>query len=45
MTLEHANRQSRKGWQEIIGASKGQRLDAEAARLGAEWRAKENKRK
>jgi len=35
----------RDAWKQIIGISKGQRLDREAARLGAEWRAKENKRK
>jgi hypothetical protein len=35
----------RPAWKQIIGASKGQRLDREAARLGAKWRAKENKRK
>ena len=35
----------RDAWKQIIGISKGQRLDREAARLGAEWRVKENKRK
>jgi len=35
----------RDAWKRIIGTSKGQRLDGEAARLGAEWRAKANKRK
>lgn len=35
----------RDAWKQIIGTSKGQGLDREAARLGAEWRAKENKRK
>jgi len=35
----------RDAWKQIIGISKGQPLDREAARLGAEWRAKENKRK
>jgi hypothetical protein len=38
-------RRSRDAWKQIIGASKGQRLDREAARLGAQWRADENKRK
>src|SRR5438874_8644236 len=32
----------RDAWKQIIGISKGQRLDREAARLGAEWRGKEN---
>jgi hypothetical protein len=35
----------RGGWKQIIGISKGHALDREAARLGAGWRAKENKRK
>src|SRR5207244_11025975 len=35
----------RDAWKQIIGISKGQPLDREAARLGAEWRAKENKRR
>ena len=35
----------RDAWKQIIGISKGQSLDRAAARLGAEWRAKENKRK
>ena len=35
----------RDAWKKIIGSSKEQPLDREAARLGAEWRAKENKRK
>ena len=35
----------RDGWKQIVGISKGQTLDRQAARLGAEWRAKENKRK
>ena len=34
----------RDAWKQIIGISKGQPLDREVARLGAEWRAKENKR-
>ena len=38
-------RRSRERWKQIIGISKGQRLDREAARLGAEWRMKENRRK
>ncbi len=33
------------GWKAIIGTSKGDALDREAAALGAAWRAKENKRK
>ena len=32
-------------WREIIGTSKGDELDREAARLGAEYRAKQNRRK
>jgi hypothetical protein len=36
---------SRDRWKQIVGSSKGQSLDHEAARLGAQWRAKENKRK
>ncbi len=36
---------SRNGWKQIIGTSKGQRLDREAAKLGAQWRAKANRRK
>ena len=32
-------------WREIIGTSKGDELDCEAARLGAEYRAKQNRRK
>ena len=28
-------------WREAIGTAKGDELDREAARLGAEWRAKE----
>ncbi|HWY75602.1 MAG TPA: hypothetical protein VN281_08290 [Verrucomicrobiae bacterium] len=35
----------RGAWKEIIGVSKGQSLDQEAARLGAQWRSKENTRK
>ena len=35
----------RDAWKQIIATSKGQRLDREAAKLGAEWRAKENRRK
>jgi hypothetical protein len=35
----------RNAWKKIIGISKEQPLDREAARLGAEWRARENKRK
>src|SRR5713226_6544117 len=35
----------RDAWKRIVGISKRQRLDREAARLGAEWRAKANKRK
>jgi len=45
-TLEaKVKRGARDGWKQIIGTSKGQRLDREAARLGAEWRGKENRRK
>jgi len=36
---------SRGAWKRIVGSSKGQALDREAARLGAQWRAKQNKRK
>ena len=32
-------------WREIIGTSKGDELDREAAQLGAEYRAEQNKRK
>ncbi len=32
-------------WREIIGTSEGDAFDREAARLGAEYRAKQNKRK
>jgi hypothetical protein len=38
-------RKPRDAWKLLIGTSKGQPLDREAARLGAEWRARENKRK
>jgi len=38
-------RQPRDAWKQLIGISKGQALDREAAMLGAEWRAGENKRK
>jgi len=38
-------RRPRDAWKLIIGTSKGQRLDREAARLGADWRVRENKRK
>ena len=45
-SLEAAVRpRPRDAWKQIIGISKRQPLDREAARLGAEWRAKENKRK
>jgi hypothetical protein len=45
-SLEAAVRRgSREGWKQIIGISKGQRVDREAARLGAKWRTKENRRK
>jgi hypothetical protein len=37
-------RNPRDAWKQIIGTSKGQRLDREAAKLGAAWRAKQNKR-
>jgi hypothetical protein len=36
-------RKPRWAWKQIIGTSKGQRLDREAARLGAAWRAKANR--
>lgn len=29
-------------WRDVIGTSSGDELDREAARLGAEWRAREN---
>ncbi|WP_395744133.1 hypothetical protein [Prosthecobacter sp.] len=32
-------------WQAIIGTAKGDDLDREAARLGALWRKRENKRR
>jgi len=32
-------------WRGIIGTSKGDALDEEAAKLGAEWRARMNERK
>jgi hypothetical protein len=38
-------RKPRDGWKQIIGISRGQALDREASRLGAKWRAEENKRK
>jgi hypothetical protein len=38
-------RKSHESWKQIIGASKDQTLDHEAAKLGAQWRAKANKRK
>ncbi|MDB6032830.1 MAG: hypothetical protein JWM16_3168 [Verrucomicrobiales bacterium] len=38
-------RKPRDAWKQIIGTSKGQNLDREAAKLGATWRAKQNKRK
>ena len=45
-SLEAAVRRGpREGWKQIVGISKGQPLDREAARLGAKWRAKENRRK
>jgi hypothetical protein len=45
-SLEEAkDRKNRGAWRQIIGASKGQVLDREAASLGAQWRSKENKRK
>jgi len=34
-----------KPWQRVIGTAKGDAVDKEAARLGAEWRAKMNKSK
>src|SRR4051812_19633273 len=34
----------REAWKQIVGTSKGQALDRQAARLGAEWRAKQKKR-
>jgi hypothetical protein len=42
---ETKNRRPRDAWRRIIGTSKGQILDQEAAKLGARWRSKENKRK
>ena len=38
-------RGAREAWKQMIGTSKGHALDREAAKLGAAWRAKENKRK
>ena len=32
-------------WEKVIGTSKGDEMDREAARLGAEWRATQNKRR
>jgi hypothetical protein len=39
------SRKPRDSWKHIIGISKGQSLDREAAKLGSRWRLKENKRK
>jgi hypothetical protein len=45
-SLEAAvKRRPRDSWKQIIGVSRGQKLDREAARLGASWRMKENKRR
>jgi hypothetical protein len=45
-SLEAAVRPNPKdAWKRIIGVSKGQDLDREAARLGARWRMRENRRK
>ena len=45
-SLEAAVRRGpRESWKQIIGISKGQVLDREAALLGAKWRMKENRRK
>ncbi len=38
-------RKPRDAWKQIIGISRGQVLDREASKLGAKWRAEENKRK
>jgi hypothetical protein len=32
-------------WREIVGTSEGDALDRQAAKLGAAWRARENKRR
>lgn len=40
-----ATQQSSQAWREIIGTSDGDRLDRDAARLGAAWRKRENKRR
>ena len=45
-SLEAAVRRGpRESWKQIIGISKGQVLDREAALLGAKWRMKENRQK
>lgn len=45
-SLEAAVRRGpRVDWKQIIGISKRQELDREAALLGAKWRAEENRRK
>jgi hypothetical protein len=36
---------SKPAWQAIVGTAKGDDLDREAARLGALWRKRENKRR
>ena len=38
-------RKPSQAWREIIGTSNGDELDREAARLGADYRAKQNRRK
>ena len=38
-------RRPSQAWREIIGTSEGDAVDREAARLGEEYRARENKRK
>ena len=32
-------------WRKVVGTSQGDELDREAARLGSEWRARENERR
>ena len=43
--LEKAAINPKHAWREIVGTLPGDELDREAARLGAEWRAKENARR
>lgn len=40
-----ARPEAKPSWKKAIGSAKGDALDQEAARLGAEWRAQENQRR